>query len=270
LPWPPGPATRRTPDQSSCSHHSSSWSSSGRARNGAVAASARSSSAGDTGVLTFSPSPAGSTASTTAVRPVCSATSSTNSSSEMTAVMGMVIRRRLSNPAGSWVTTPTTRSSASRAAPDIPAHPEPPAPAAAGGLVISTAYNPALISAPGLSTPTAWWLSRRCGVATTAGNPIAAHARPARVVTSRPHRTGCRHLGSTQPGSVISTSAASTPSSSKRCHTARALTSPPDCARTRTVGNRSPAGHTTCATVSTNRPASKNPDPQVHRPRSGG
>jgi hypothetical protein len=91
----------------------------------------------------------------------------------------------------------------------MPCQRDPSRPAPAGGLLTSTAYRPAFTNDPGLITPTAWWLSRRCGCATTAGNPIASHRCPARVVTSRPHRTGCRHTGTAHPGSVTTSNATS-------------------------------------------------------------
>ena len=74
------------------------------------------------------------------------------------------------------------------------------------------------------------WLSRMRGVTTTAGKPVAEQVWRGREVTNRPHRTGCRHPGSTQAGSVTSSKAAST-SPRWRCHATSAALRPPDWAR---------------------------------------
>ena len=136
---------------------------------------------------------------------------------------------RLSNPAGSCTTTPTRKPSASTAAPDIPAHRDPPSSGGAGGLSTSMAYSPAFTRPPGLIRPVATWTPRICGVATTRGNPEAVHSCPARRVTSCPERTGCRHPRSGHCASVISTSATSRTSS---CHTTRAASRAPVASRT--------------------------------------
>lgn len=136
-------------------HQSASRASSGRARNGAAAASARNNPAGEFVAGTGSANPTSSTDSTIGAAPACWATSWANCGSDVQAVTGMLTKRRLSKPAGSSTTIPVSSPLQSSPAPDMPAHRDPSGSGPAGGLVASTAYRLALTSAFGFTSPSA-------------------------------------------------------------------------------------------------------------------
>jgi hypothetical protein len=126
------------------------------------------------------------------------------------AVAGTAVRRPCCQPSVSVVTTPTNSSPSKRAAPDIPAHGEPPSCRGAGGVwTRSTTYLPRTMLDPGLSVPTSCSLSScpvppRC----TAGKPIAWQSGRGSRSLVCPQRTG------PQPAAVSGATRSSAASSS--------------------------------------------------------
>ena len=116
--------------------------------------------------------------------------------------IGTATTRSAPNRAGSMTTTPTRNGPANSAAPDIPAHGEPPARPAGAAVSTVTAHKPAFTIVAGATNPNSCSLSRtRSGRSCAQGNPTALTATGS-IPSTRPQR------GTELPGSSGGTSPA--------------------------------------------------------------
>src|SRR5580704_12378160 len=133
---------------------------------------------------------------TPATRSALVPSSPASSASPSSGATGAATNRSVPNRAGSTTTTPIRNGPVNSAAPDIPAHGEPPARAAGAAVSTVTAQRPALAVVAGATNPNSCSLSRtRSGCSWAHGNPTALTAIGS-VPSTRPQRGGGLPAGS--------------------------------------------------------------------------
>lgn len=133
---------------------------------------------------------------TPATRSALVPSSPASSASPSSGATGAATNRPAPKRAGSTTTSPTRNGPANSAAPDIPAHGEPPARAAGAAVSAVTAQRPALAVVAGAINPNRCSLSRTRSARSCAhGNPTAVTAIGS-IPSTRPQRGGGLPAGS--------------------------------------------------------------------------
>ena len=183
-----------------------------------------------------------------------------SSASASSGAIAAATTRSVPKRAGSMTTTPTRNGPANSAAPDIPAHGEPPSRPAGAAVSTVTAHRPAFTVVAGAMNPNSCSLSRtRSGRSCAQGNPTALTATGS-IPSTRPQRGAGLPGGSggTSPARPISATSADSPRHSTdpltqaRSPSTRTSQRPaPSSPAATCVAERTGTPATTCPAVST-------------------